>query len=40
VLAAKVYTDKLTPSNAKYALNKSNADNKNKEKNKRKNSGI
>ena len=35
-----MYNDKLAPSNAKYALNKSKADNKNNEKKRKKNKGI
>jgi hypothetical protein len=40
VFAVKAYSDKLTPSRAKYAPNKSKADNKNKEKKRKKNIGI
>ena len=40
VIAANVYKDKLAPSKAKYAVNKSKADNKHNEKNKKNNIGI
>jgi len=36
VFAAKVYNDKLTPSNARYPQNKSEAESNNKAKNKKK----